>query len=148
MRKLIGSAVAASALTVLLGGGITAHAADLCLDLDGLPFVLHDVGGGKDGKDMNKELAKPNKCKNVSGLFTSGLGFAGLYASGSICTNSDATNVNVIVSFLDGTLTSRFPLPIPTGDGKSNIVTFSGGADSYDIPTAVAVCDPPNTPLY
>jgi hypothetical protein len=148
MRKPISSLMVLLSLAVPLVGGIAAiaYAADLCLTFDSVSYVIQNAGGGKDGKDINKDLGKPNKCQQLSG-FTTGPGFFGvpMFGTVSLCTDSTATHTTAVANFLGGSFQTQFPLPIPTTAGLTDLITSSG--TGFGIPTTAAVCSPPSVPV-
>src|SRR5262245_50390878 len=144
MRKPVSSVMVLVLLAVPLLGGLVAiaYAADLCLSF-GLPpqlgnqqaeIVLQEVGGGKDGKDMNKELGKANKCKVVPAFFRSGGNTANSgnpIGTATICTTSSGTTVRVTTNYFGGSIATDFPLPVPTTSGLTDIVSFNQGSGFF-----------------
>jgi hypothetical protein len=148
-------------LAVPLLGGIVAmaYAADLCftfgsgapLGLTATTIVLQDVGGGKDGKDMNKDLGKASKCKVVPAFFNNGLLNSGNpIGTATVCTTSAGNAVRVTTNYWGGSIATDFPLPIPTTSGFTDIVSFNQPAPpnpTFNVPTTAAVCVPATRPV-
>ena len=147
MRRPIGALMVLLLVTIPLIGGAAgvADAADLCLEIAAFDLVLQEVVGGKDGKNANKDLGKPNKCQVFSGFFTSGLGFTGLLVTGSLCTNSTGSRVSLVANLFSGGITGYFDLPIPTAGGSMTVALFDGTTTQF--PMSVAVCVPPSVPI-
>src|SRR5258706_5973596 len=122
MRKPVSSVMILVLLAVPFVGGIAAvaYAADLCLTSGPFSLVVQDVGGGKEGKDINKHLGKANKCNALAAFFTSTALGANQFATATLCTSSDGSTVNVIASFFGGSMATQFPLPVPTSAGSSD----------------------------
>jgi len=161
MKKPVSSVMVLLLLAVPLLGGLVAiaYAGDLCLTFGTPPtgtppitVVIQDVGGGKEGKvkEINKELGKANKCTVFPAFFT---GFNNLsngnpIATATLCTNSAGTGVRVTTNYWGGALATDFPLPIPTTNGFTDIVSFNQGlGQTINVPTTAAVCVPPVVPV-
>ena len=162
MRKPVSSVMVLVLLAVPLLGGIIAiaYAGDLCLTFGTPPtgtppvtVVIQDVGGGKDGKvkEINNELGKTNKCKVFPAFFTSTnqFNYGNPIATATMCTNTSGT-VRVTVNYFGGAIATDFPLPIPTTNGFTDIVSIGGSNPPFganvNIPTTAAVCVPPVVP--
>ena len=159
MRKPVSSVMVLVLLAVPLLGGIIAiaYAGDLCLTFGTPPagtppitVVIQDVGGGKEGKvkEINNELGKTNKCKVFPAFFTgpNNLSNSNQIATATMCTNSSGT-VRVAVSYWGGALATDFPLPIPTTNGFTDIVSFNTTLGQHlNVPTTAAVCVPAVVP--
>ena len=153
MRKPMSSFLIVLLLAVPLVGvlGATAYALDLCLTFDVFTLVVKDVtnAGKNEPPDklidkMNKELAKPNQCRQLSGFFGED---SSAFANVSVCTDSTGSQVNVVASGLPIMSRSQFPLPIPTSSGTSDIFFVTQGTGLFDLGTTIDVCVPPVVPV-
>jgi hypothetical protein len=131
--------------------GATAYALDLCLTFDLFTLVVKDVtNAGKNDppekllEKMNKEVAKANQCRQLSGFYGPG---SSAFANVSLCTDSTGSNATVIATGYTFISQSRFPLPIPTSSGTSDIWFVTNGSGDEDLGTTVGVCVPPDIPV-
>jgi hypothetical protein len=161
MKKPVSSVMVLVLLAVPLLGGLVAiaYAGDLCLTFGAPPaltppitVVIQDVGGGKEGKvkEINDKLDKANNCKVFPAFFTSPNQFnsGNLIGTATMCTNSAGTGVRVTTNYWGGVLATDFPLPIPTTNGFTDIVSFNSGLGQFlNVPTTAAVCVPPVVPV-
>src|SRR5262245_41107999 len=156
MKKPISWLVTGLLLAVPVVGVVAAvaYAADLCLTFAGGPsvvsgttFVVQDAGGGKDGKNMSKDLSQPNKCKSASGFFANGA-LVGLVAGVNFCTTADSSQVNLSANNVALSFLASFPpAPIPNSSGIAIGFGTATFPSSFSSSVTAAVCVPPSTPV-